>query len=98
MIEYIVTVRALSASCAKTAVKLAKISPVAPKTAPYNKPLSISILSIPKRAIPNPMERASNTFVATLTRSEEHTSELQSRFDLVCRLLLEKKKYNYNNG
>src|SRR5206468_10144701 len=35
-------------------------------------------------------------------RSEEHTSELQSRSDLVCRLLLEKKKkkktqkYNYN--
>src|SRR5699024_11896584 len=28
-------------------------------------------------------------------RSEEHTSELQSRFDLVCRLLLEKKKNNY---
>src|SRR5699024_11662560 len=27
-------------------------------------------------------------------RSEEHTSELQSRFDLVCRLLLEKKKDN----
>src|SRR5438874_4959529 len=26
-------------------------------------------------------------------RSEEHTSELQSRRDLVCRLLLEKKKY-----
>src|SRR6266704_7177559 len=29
-------------------------------------------------------------------RSEEHTSELQSRFDLVCRLLLEKKKQNNN--
>src|SRR5437868_7653560 len=28
---------------------------------------------------------------ATGIRSEEHTSELQSRFDLVCRLLLEKK-------
>src|SRR5699024_12075811 len=27
----------------------------------------------------------------SLLRSEEHTSELQSRFDLVCRLLLEKK-------
>ena len=27
-----------------------------------------------------------------ITRSEEHTSELQSRSDLVCRLLLEKKK------
>src|SRR5699024_12153451 len=29
-------------------------------------------------------------------RSEEHTSELQSRFDIVCRLLLEKKKHHYN--
>src|SRR5699024_11276625 len=29
---------------------------------------------------------------STDERSEEHTSELQSRFDLVCRLLLEKKK------
>src|SRR5207247_8180048 len=28
-----------------------------------------------------------------IVRSEEHTSELQSRVDLVCRLLLEKKKY-----
>src|SRR5699024_12751901 len=28
----------------------------------------------------------------TAARSEEHTSELQSRFDLVCRLLLEKKE------
>src|SRR5438874_4079070 len=36
------------------------------------------------------------------SRSEEHTSELQSRRDLVCRLLLEKKKkkkqYNYSNS
>src|SRR5699024_12103530 len=31
-------------------------------------------------------------------RSEEHTSELQSRFDLVCRLLLEKKKHENNNS
>src|SRR5207249_5599971 len=30
------------------------------------------------------------------SRSEEHTSELQSRFDLVCRLLLEKKKHTYH--
>src|SRR5439155_25283291 len=30
-----------------------------------------------------------------LTRSEEHTSELQSRGHLVCRLLLEKKKRNH---
>src|SRR5207249_6232699 len=32
------------------------------------------------------------TMRARRFRSEEHTSELQSRFDLVCRLLLEKKK------
>src|SRR5699024_12524817 len=32
------------------------------------------------------------TFGKVDTRSEEHTSELQSRIDLVCRLLLEKKK------
>src|SRR5699024_12432605 len=38
---------------------------------------------------------STNTLVMTAspkTRSEEHTSELQSRFDLVCRLLLETKK------
>src|SRR5699024_971505 len=32
------------------------------------------------------------TCTTIVHRSEEHTSELQSRFDLVCRLLLEKKK------
>src|SRR6266481_8373045 len=31
-------------------------------------------------------------------RSEEHTSELQSQFHLVCRLLLEKKKKKNNNN
>src|SRR3712207_7224358 len=33
-----------------------------------------------------------------LPRSEEHTSELQSRQYLVCRLLLEKKKAGYSTG
>src|SRR5699024_12136889 len=37
---------------------------------------------------PNHVTRSLKPFI----RSEEHTSELQSRFDLVCRLLLEKKK------
>src|SRR5690349_24233148 len=36
--------------------------------------------------------RSPIVFVCVDTRSEEHTSELQSRRDLVCRLLLEKKK------
>src|SRR5699024_11986631 len=34
-----------------------------------------------------------STAVLISSRSEEHTSELQSRFDLVCRLLLEKQKH-----
>src|SRR5437868_9643672 len=48
------------------------------------------------RQIPKPQRTADAdadvVAAATTSRSEEHTSELQSRFDLVCRLLLEKKK------
>src|SRR5690348_17822482 len=36
--------------------------------------------------------------VASLKRSEEHTSELQSPVHLVCRLLLEKKNRKLNTG
>src|SRR5699024_12876328 len=42
-----------------------------------------------RAALPHPRERRVDH---RHRRSEEHTSELQSRFDLVCRLLLEKKK------
>src|SRR5699024_12646636 len=42
--------------------------------------------SCPARCCPRPSPHSRRG------RSEEHTSELQSRFDLVCRLLLEKKK------
>src|SRR5438067_12533477 len=41
---------------------------------------------------------AAGQVAAGRQRSEEHTSELQSRFDLVCRLLLEKKKKNTNDN
>src|SRR5699024_12419355 len=41
----------------------------------------------------NPNLKEKINEIAEITRSEEHTSELQSRFDLVCRLLLEKKYY-----
>src|SRR5438309_4466397 len=37
------------------------------------------------------------TYEEATARSEEHTSELQSQFHLVCRLLLEKKKQNNKN-
>src|SRR5205085_5638994 len=38
------------------------------------------------------MERLGESGCPVLVRSEEHTSELQSQSNLVCRLLLEKKK------
>src|SRR2546422_6946040 len=41
------------------------------------------------------MEALSPTMEKGRARSEEHTSELQSRLHLVCRLLLEKKKKKY---
>src|SRR5690606_39496427 len=40
----------------------------------------------------------SRSSVSTTARSEEHTSELQSRENLVCRLLLEKKKGKDGRG
>src|SRR5437868_14811999 len=43
---------------------------------------------------PDDRARCEGFEAVTYSRSEEHTSELQSRFDLVCRLLLEKKKNN----
>src|SRR5690606_40792323 len=47
---------------------------------------SISVVGLPEGAVREGRERV------TAARSEEHTSELQSRENLVCRLLLEKKK------
>src|SRR2546422_4616401 len=40
----------------------------------------------------SPGVRISRRRIGPISRSEEHTSELQSRLHLVCRLLLEKKK------
>src|SRR3989442_7752661 len=48
----------------------------------------------PRNSSRRPAPPAPSTANATARRSEEHTSELQSRPHLVCRLLLEKKKDN----
>src|SRR5260370_6564521 len=45
-----------------------------------------------------PDDRRSRAREGTSSRSEEHTSELQSHLNLVCRLLLEKKKTNDNHN
>src|SRR3712207_6949775 len=43
-------------------------------------------------------DESGQPLIAEITRSEEHTSELQSRQYLVCRLLLEKKnRFHYNH-
>src|SRR5437868_12217376 len=47
------------------------------------------VLSAP---LPSGAEAPETAFAEVFSRSEEHTSELQSRFDLVCRLLLDKKR------
>src|SRR2546422_8433609 len=45
-----------------------------------------------RSALPTARRRAGARILRLDSRSEEHTSELQSRLHLVCRLLLEKKK------
>src|SRR5438874_4562904 len=77
---------------------------VAPDMRGYNlsdKPAELSQYRVPHmvedlRALADHLgrERRSSTMCGTRYRSEEHTSELQSRRELVCRLLLEKKKNN----
>src|SRR2546421_12500811 len=58
----------------------------------FSKPsgMSESLLTVIESTSPRAI--VSSLPPCSLSRSEEHTSELQSRSDLVCRLLLEKKK------
>src|SRR2546427_5942610 len=46
------------------------------------------------RRVPHAVRRKGGFPIGGVGRSEEHTSELQSQSNLVCRLLLEKKKKN----
>src|SRR5690606_40963273 len=66
-----------------------------PRAIPYS--LASSSASRPLRPMPSPWKAYNNGISVPYPspgrrRSEEHTSELQSRENLVCRLLLEKKK------
>ena len=60
-------------------------SPVIVSSSPY---------TASKASVAQCVRNGAGAVVLKSIRSEEHTSELQSRFDLVCRLLLEKKKKN----
>src|SRR3712207_7040040 len=65
-------------------------------------PLAARILVVPGENLPSPLMEAhpglgvrhQPSHLGVVERSEEHTSELQSRQYLVCRLLLEKKNNN----
>src|SRR3712207_6945676 len=52
---------------------------------------------VARRAVPSLFQPGAQVGQLLVGRSEEHTSELQSRQYLVCRLLLEKKKNNHNH-
>src|SRR2546426_9117331 len=56
-----------------------------------------SITSSPSQDVPREILVAGELAQARVHRSEEHTSELQSPCNLVCRLLLEKKKITHTH-
>src|SRR5438105_6493858 len=66
------------------------ISPRFPMKNGFDKSYNKGYLLYPEKILEFHLKRWTTTF--SRERSEEHTSELQSRVDLVCRLLLEKKK------
>src|SRR5260370_23370328 len=59
--------------------------------------IPLSVLE-PVAAISHPPREEKNGNGRNKARSEEHTSELQSHLNLVCRLLLEKKKHTTNSS
>src|SRR2546428_1346772 len=79
-----------SRSCQPLQPGSATSTPGAPGLNPLNRSQKLSAIS--KIAIGVSNHQSLTTLLKVGKRSEEHTSELQSRSDLVCRLLLEKKK------
>src|SRR3712207_8448768 len=79
----------------KKVVVLEKGKPDQLKALPVLDSLQKKIQLVPKKKLTMIKaldDKSKTTFQVSDTRSEEHTSELQSRQYLVCRLLLEKKK------
>src|SRR5260370_26239636 len=64
---------------------------IPPKSLTAIEPVQLLSLEIARRALAD-SGYGDKSFDRERTRSEEHTSELQSHLNLVCRLLLEKKK------
>src|SRR5207249_6556643 len=91
-LSFVKSIPNLHATSARPAISApASPPPSAPKVPTSAASKSGSISPTP-RAASETLQTAASFHGQTEQRSEEHTSELQSRFDLVCRLLLEKKK------
>src|SRR6266496_5203608 len=91
--------RAHRAGEAAAAIQLANDRPAFGQEAPATRKLIVTVYDfridaerLREPSDPALQQRAEQNSGAEDPRSEEHTSELQSRRDLVCRLLLEKKK------
>src|SRR5438067_8149271 len=73
-----------------------RIAPMSRKCAGANLAINVrNSASADRRAAADCVLPGTSSTRSLRRRSEEHTSELQSRFDLVCRLLLEKKKTHH---
>src|SRR5437867_10001923 len=59
--------------------------------------LSVGVLAAPALSQMGGQDKSKRPSPPAKARSEEHTSELQSPYDLVCRLLLEKKNNTVNH-
>src|SRR5688572_32594160 len=66
------------------------------KRSTRHSPLPVSQRKLPERSLPATSPDPVSATMSPCARSEEHTSELQSQSNLVCRLLLEKKKKKQN--
>src|SRR3712207_7692064 len=76
--------------------EMGRLNPARKQVQPRVEPLACFVEAPPAREDQvGPCEQPH--FTLRQVRSEEHTSELQSRQYLVCRLLLEKKKHNNDN-
>src|SRR5690606_41426179 len=75
----------------------ASIPPIEARIEALKNSLSVLVGEIPGRLDSGVVGKKPLPSLPATVRSEEHTSELQSRENLVCRLLLEKKKQEIHN-
>src|SRR5436309_12700933 len=92
LFPYTTLFRSPALSIASSASNTAGETPEPPTAMPERRANIIARTASVAKRDPTPTARARTARSWYAARSEEHTSELQSRENLVCRLLLEKKK------